>query len=150
MPNLEMDALARQMPLLSRMSMPVCRPTVLVVDDEPLVCNALKFLLDRFGFDTVMAQSGAEALEYLKQKQFQLVITDFAMPRMTGVDLAAAIKAMCPTQPILMLTAYAERFWSEPVPAVDKILSKPISLPKLQEAIKLVNTATATANSIRR
>jgi len=38
------------------------------------------------------------------------------------------------------LTAYAERFWSEPVPAVDKILAKPISIPKLQEAIKLVSS----------
>jgi CheY-like chemotaxis protein len=131
------------------MDTPACRPTILVVDDEPLVCNALKFLLDRFGFDTVMAQSGAEALECFKQKQFQLVITDYAMPRMSGVDLASAIKAACPEQPILMLTAYAERFWAEPVPGVDKILSKPISLPKLQEAIKLVGAGTATGNSIR-
>jgi CheY-like chemotaxis protein len=130
------------------MSTPAVRPTVLVVDDEPLVCNALKFLLDRFGFDTVMAQSGAEALECLKDKQFQLVITDYAMPRMSGVDLAAAIKAVCPGQPILMLTAYAERFWSERVPGVDKVLSKPISLPKLQEAIKLMEAGTATGNSI--
>src|SRR2546430_11507600 len=123
----------------SAMNTPGCRPTVLVVDDEPLVCNALKFLLDRFGFDTVMAQSGAEALDCFKQKEFDLVITDFAMPRMSGVDLAIAIKARSPNQPILMLTAYAERFWSEPVAAVDKILAKPISIPKLQEAIKLVS-----------
>jgi len=131
------------------MNTPGTRPTVLVVDDEPLVCNALKFLLDRFGFDTVLAQSGAEALECLKEKQFQLVITDFSMPRMTGVDLAIAIKAMSPEQPILMLTAYAERFWTESVPAVDKILAKPISLPKLQEAIKLVGAPTQTCNSIK-
>lgn len=120
------------------MSMPATRPTVLVVDDEPLVCNALKFLLERFGFDAVMALSGAEALDRFQQQEFQLVITDFAMPRMTGVDLAVAIKAKAPQQRVLMLTAYAERFWSEPVAAVDKILSKPISLPKLQEVIKMV------------
>ena len=120
------------------MSTTATRPTVLVVDDEPLVCNALKFLLERFGFDTVLALSGAEALERFQQQEFQLVITDFAMPRMTGVDLAAAIKAKVPQQRVLMLTAYAERFWSEPVVAVDKILSKPISLPKLQEVIKMV------------
>jgi len=125
------------------MNSPPCRPTVLVVDDEPLVCNALKFLLDRFGFDTVMAQSGAEALDFFKQKEFDLVITDFAMPHMSGVDLAIAIKARSPNQPILMLTAYAERFWSEPVAAVDKILAKPISIPKLQEAIKMVSAAAA-------
>ena len=120
------------------MPAPATRPTVLVVDDEPLVCNALRFLLERFGFDTVMALNGAEALERFQQQEFQLVITDFAMPRMTGVDLAAAIKAKVPQQRILLLTAYAERFWSEPVSSVDKILSKPISLPKLQEVIKMV------------
>jgi len=130
------------------MNSPLCRPTVLVVDDEPLVCNALKFLLDRFGFDTVMAQSGAEALDFFKQKEFDLVITDFAMPRMSGVDLAIAIKARSPNQPILMLTAYAERFWSEPVAAVDKILAKPISIPKLQEAIKMVSAAAAVRGPV--
>ena len=130
------------------MNSPACRPTVLVVDDEPLVCNALKFLLDRFGFDTVMAQSGAEALDCFKQKEFDLVITDFAMPRMNGVDLAIAIKARSPNQPILMLTAYAERFWSEPVAAVDKILAKPISIPKLQEAIKMVSTPAAVQGPV--
>jgi CheY-like chemotaxis protein len=131
--------LACLLPLFFRMSMPATRrPTVLVVDDEPLVCNALKFLLERFGFDAVLALSGAEALDRFQQQEFELVITDFAMPRMTGVDLASAIKAIAPHQRILLLTAYAERFWSEPVAAVDKILSKPISLPKLQEVIKMV------------
>jgi CheY-like chemotaxis protein len=111
-----------------------------VVDDEPLVCNALKLLLERFGFDTITAGSGAEALDCFGQKHFHLVITDFSMPRMSGAELAVAIKAKAPLQPILMLTAYAERFWSQPpLPAVDKILAKPISISKLQEVIKLAS-----------
>ena len=53
---------------------------------------------------------------------------------------AVAIKAKAPQQPILMLTAYAERFWAQPpLPAVDKILAKPISISKLQEVIKLAS-----------
>ncbi len=116
-----------------------CRPVALVVDDEASVCTTLKILLKLRGFETVTASSGAEALAaFEKGGEFQFVLTDFSMPEMTGLELAIAIKAKAPRQPVFLFTAYAERFRSQPpLPAIDKILEKPISMVKLDEAIAL-------------
>src|SRR5579859_6828014 len=81
---------------------------ILVVDDEPFVCDAVKMMLAFDGHTVETANSGKDALELLEKKKFDVVITDFAMPAMKGDELAAAIKARCPGQPVVMITAYAE------------------------------------------
>src|SRR5205809_8037759 len=81
---------------------------ILVVDDEPFVCDAVKMMLDFDGHVVDTASSAKAALEMFDKGSFDLVITDFAMPEMKGDELAAAIKARRPTQPVVMITAYAE------------------------------------------
>ena len=81
---------------------------ILVVDDEPLVCDAVRMMLDFDGHQVKTAASGKEALAMFQEGQFDLVITDFEMPGMKGDELAAAIKAQAPNQPVVMITAYAE------------------------------------------
>jgi len=116
------------------------RPIVLVVDDEPSVCTTVKILLKLRGFDVVTVESGAEALVIFGDgEEFRFVITDFSMPGMTGVELAAAIKAKAPRHPILLLTGYGEQFQSQPPLGIDRILEKPISMVKLDEAIRMLN-----------
>jgi len=66
---------------------------VMVVDDEPDLCETVKLLLEGKGFETVAAQSGAEALKKLKEERVDLVLIDFFMPEMTGRALAAEIRA---------------------------------------------------------
>ena len=78
--------------------MPITAPAfpprkILVVDDEPFVCDAVKMMLNFDGHTVQTANSGQEALEMLERDKFDLVITDFAMPNMKGDELAAAIKA---------------------------------------------------------
>ena len=70
--------------------------TILVVDDEPLVCDAVKMMLNFDGHVVQTAASGQEALAILEKQGFDLVITDFEMPNMKGDELAAAIKARAP------------------------------------------------------
>src|SRR5206468_13061077 len=60
---------------------------------------------------------------------FRSVITDFSMPGMNGLDLAIALKAKAPRQPVMLLTAYAVQLESDPPPGIDKLLEKPISIP---------------------
>ena len=69
---------------------------ILVVDDEPLVCDAVKMMLDFDGHLVKTAGNGKEALAIFEQEPFDLVITDFEMPAMKGDELAAAIKARVP------------------------------------------------------
>lgn len=89
------------------------------------------------------AGSGKEALALFDKGKYDLVITDFAMPAMKGDELAAAIKARDPKQPIVMITAYAEMLQStgNPLPGVDFMVSKPFLLENLREAIAKVVAA---------
>ena len=113
---------------------------ILVVDDEPFVCEAVKMMLAFDGHEVKTVNSGMEALAVLETDTFDLVITDFAMSAMKGDELAAAIKARLPKQPIVMVTAYAEMFQSSghPLPGVDFLIGKPFLLENLREAIAKV------------
>lgn len=113
------------------------RKRILVVDDEPFVCDAVKLMLEFDGHEVMTASNGKEALELLDKEKFDLVITDFAMPGMKGDELASAIKARSPRQPVVMITAYAEMLRSSgnALPGVDCVISKPFLLEDLREAI---------------
>ena len=110
---------------------------ILVVDDEPLVCDAVKMMLSFDGHVVQTANNGKEALALLETNRFDLVITDFEMPGMKGDELAAAIKARSPKQPVVMITAYAEMLQAagNPLTGIDLIISKPFLLENLREAI---------------
>jgi len=110
---------------------------ILVVDDEAYVCDALKMLLTIDGHEVVTASSGAEALSLFDQKNFDVIITDYSMPVMKGDELAAAVKARKPKQPIVMVTAYVEMLTGSQTPLndIDVLVSKPFRLEQLREAI---------------
>ena len=110
---------------------------ILVVDDEPYVCDAVKMMLRFDGHDVETAASAAEALALFEKSKFDLVITDYQMPVMKGDELAVAIKSRVPEQPVVMITAHAEKLQSEnhPLTGVDMIISKPFLLENLREAI---------------
>jgi CheY-like chemotaxis protein len=114
---------------------------ILVVDDEPFVCDAVRMMLAFDGHSVETASSGKDALAMFDKSKFDLVITDFAMPLMKGDELAMEIKARNPEQPIVMITAYAEMLLASgtPIPGVDLIISKPFLLENLREAISRVS-----------
>ncbi|MFO1475876.1 MAG: response regulator [Verrucomicrobiota bacterium] len=117
---------------------------ILVVDDEPFVCDAVKMMLMFDGHQVETANNGADALALFGQGKFDVVITDFAMPVMKGDELAATIKSRAPGQPIVMITAYAEMLQNSdnPLAGVDHIVSKPFLLENLREAlVKVLGTA---------
>jgi len=118
---------------------------ILVVDDEPLVCDAVKMMLDFDGHVVETAGSAKDALAALERSKFDLVITDFEMPVMKGDELAAAIKARDPKQPVVMITAYSEMLQASgnPLTGVDLIIGKPFLLENLREAIAKVTPLTA-------
>lgn len=92
------------------------------------------------------AKSAQEALALFEAGKFDLVITDYEMPVMKGDELAAIIKARAPSQPIVMITAYAERLHAtgHPLKGVDFMVSKPFLLENLREAIAKATPATRT------
>jgi CheY-like chemotaxis protein len=124
-------------------SAPFPQRRILVVDDEPFVCDAVKMMLAFDGHSVETASSAKDALAMFDKAKFDLVITDFAMPAMKGDELALAIKARNPQQPVVMITAYAEMLQSSGnrLPGVDLIISKPFLLENLREAISRVTPA---------
>ncbi len=119
---------------------------ILLADDQQGVRDAIRFLLQVDGHAVTEARNGKEALELFAPGRFDLVITDFAMPVMAGNELAMEIKRLAPTQPILMITAYAEDLGKARNP-VDAMLNKPFSFSDLRQAIaKLLGPAEVVAN----
>ncbi|MCC2611653.1 PAS domain S-box protein [Neorhizobium sp. Rsf11] len=112
--------------------------TILAVDDDALVLMNTTLMLEDLGHVVIEAYSGAEALDTLRkgERQFDLVITDHSMPRMTGSELAAAIREKWPGLPVVLATGYAEL----PTGGDNRLprLPKPFSQNQLQDVIASV------------
>lgn len=122
-------------PLSPRPSMAsVPRLSVLVVDDDSLVRTSTSLLLEDLGHRVIGAASGAQALELFDQGEvIDLMITDMAMPKMNGAQLAHAVRVLKPDLPIILATGYAERL--EGFAAQLPRLSKPFNQMQLVEII---------------
>lgn len=84
--------------------------TILLVDDNPEVLLVHQTQLERMGHKVFTAMNGISGLEVFDQNRdaIRMIITDYKMPKMDGVELSAAIREREPDIPILMITAYAE------------------------------------------
>ncbi len=80
---------------------------ILVVDDEKDICRALDFLLSSEGYSVDTALSGEVAIEKIKEKWYDLVLTDLKMNRMDGIGLLKKAKEISPSLIVIIMTAYA-------------------------------------------
>ena len=80
---------------------------ILIVDDEEAIRESLKLVLDEAGFETVLANSGAECSQVLDQDpNFDLVSLDIKMPQESGLDTLSKIKEKYPNIKIIATTGY--------------------------------------------
>ncbi len=82
--------------------------TILFVDDEEIILNALEAVFSREGFQTLTATNGEEALRILEDREVDVVISDERMPGITGIELLSTVKKRYPEKIRIVLTAYAE------------------------------------------
>ncbi|MBR0653283.1 response regulator [Roseomonas terrae] len=88
---------------------PVTQLAVLFVEDDVLIAMATSSMLKKLGHRVTEARSGQQALAAIeKGTHFDLMITDYSMPKMTGMQLAEAVRRLRPTLPIVLATGYAE------------------------------------------
>ncbi|MFQ5501012.1 MAG: response regulator [Phycisphaerae bacterium] len=112
------------------------KPRVLLVDDENSILSALRRLLRRENYELLTASCGQEALEHLEYKPVQLVISDYRMPAMTGIQLLGEIRDRWPDTLRIILSGYSEV--SAIIAAInDGAIYKFISKPWNDEEIKL-------------
>jgi signal transduction histidine kinase/CheY-like chemotaxis protein len=108
--------------------------TVLVVDDDPLVLASTVAMLEDLGYATVEAKSGREALELQREgRQIDLVITDYAMPGMTGLQLAEELHLVKPLLPVVLATGFSDLQGTVAI-GIER-LAKPFGARELAEAI---------------
>jgi signal transduction histidine kinase/ActR/RegA family two-component response regulator len=126
--------------------------SLLVIDDDPLVAQSLLHVLSHEGHKVTTADGGQAGIDAFaaaneKARPFDVVMTDLGMPYVDGRAVAAAVKAMSPRTPVLLLTGWGQRLSTEQtVPAhVDRLLSKPPKLAELSAAL-----AELTADTERR
>ena len=110
---------------------------VLLVDDHPEVRSTTAAVLEDSGHEVLQAENGADALELLKKRKcdFDLLITDYAMPHLSGTDFLREARLICPEVPALLITGYAETEMIRDRPAGVEMLLKPFTPAKLEAAI---------------
>lgn len=82
---------------------------ILVVDDEPYICEILSRVLGSEGYTCEVASNGEAALKLLENDTFHLMISDIMMPGLSGLDLLAIVRAVHPDVAVIMLTAVDDR-----------------------------------------
>lgn|SRR5689334_14963985 len=107
---------------------------ILLVEDERWVRECIKRLLWLDAHSVTEAANGSEAVALFVKSEFDVVITDYDMPEMAGDELVANIRTLSPQQPILLISACADRFIREPSEA-DAILGKPFGVAELRQTL---------------
>ncbi|NWG14436.1 MAG: response regulator, partial [Acidobacteria bacterium] len=82
-------------------------PSVLLVDDEPNIIEILEMVLREEKMDVYTSRSGREALDVLRQKRVDVVVSDIRMPDLTGVELLREARQVAPDTAFVMMTAFA-------------------------------------------
>ena len=80
---------------------------VLVVDDEKLIVKGIRFSLEQDGYDVTCAYDGEEALEFAKQTEYDIILLDLMLPKISGLDVCQQIRDFS-SVPIIMLAAKGE------------------------------------------
>ena len=117
---------------------------VLVVDDEKLIVKGIRFSLEQDGMEVDCAYDGEEALEKVKSKEYDIILLDVMLPKLTGFEVCQQIREFS-TVPVVMLTAKGED--------MDKILgleygaddyiTKPFNILEVKARIKAIIRRTS-------
>jgi CheY-like chemotaxis protein len=115
------------------------KSTILVVDDDSVSLTLLSKLIERLNYRVVLAKSGEQALERLSQEQVELVVADYEMPGMDGLNLLEQVRASYPKVPYILVTAYSNTkviraAWE--AGAFD-FFQKPVFVERLSQTIRM-------------
>jgi len=110
---------------------------ILVIDDEPSVRAVLQACFAEDGHVVGVASNGREGLERFKSGEWDVVVTDRAMPELNGDQLAVAIKKLNPDVPVILVTGFADVMQDvgDHPAAIDLVVAKPFSRNALRKAV---------------
>ena len=111
---------------------------VLVIDDDAVVGRSFDRVLSEKGYEVSTALSGEEAMDTIKETNFDVVFTDIKMPGMDGLEVTERIKERCPWTPVVVITGYgtAENEAKASVLGASGFVRKPLT-PEMIESVTL-------------
>ena len=110
-----------------------------------MVAQTIRMALAADGHKVEIAADGEQALTMFEAGGYELVVTDFQLEKMDGLELAQAVKERAPTCPVILITAHAETVLrGGKVSNVDNLLGKPFSLAELHGALREVFSGSGT------
>jgi DNA-binding NtrC family response regulator len=114
------------------------RTEVLLLDDEPIVCERLKDFLDKKGILTEAFTDSKSALSRIKEKAFDVIVTDLKMEGPTGMDILLAVKNGGYNSEVIIITGYGpfETLREAEIVGVFEYLAKPFKMDELYTMIK--------------
>jgi len=121
-------------------SIPTGSESILVVDDEERLAIAIQRMLEHLGYKALAMTGSAATLSLFRQQpdRFDLLVTDYTMPGMTGIELAKEIIGVRPGFPIILCTGFSEKISEDAVKSVGirTLLIKPVTLRSLAETVR--------------
>jgi PAS domain S-box-containing protein len=118
------------------------RERVLVVDDEPVLADMIKEMLERLGYEAVSCTGGMQALETFREqppgRPFDLVLTDMTMPGLTGLELARELLELEPKILVVVMTGFSRSLNMDAALelGVREVIMKPVTLEKLAKTVR--------------
>ena len=115
-------------------------PQVLIVDDEPVILDLLRDVLEEAGYAVLSASNGAAALYLVQRAPVALILTDLMMPNMSGIELARRVRANADTQaiPLVLMSAAMPKNVDDLFAAV---IHKPFAIDQVVEVVRKVQLA---------
>jgi CheY-like chemotaxis protein len=116
---------------------PISKGTIVVIDDHHSTLDFLEEALTRLGYTPLLAERGAEGVELCRLNDVQLVLTDYFMPEMSGLEVAEKIKALPHPLPVILTSASHQKAHADLYrKGVDYFLNKPFRLEDLESTIE--------------
>jgi|ERR671925_529355 CheY-like chemotaxis protein len=121
--------------------------TILVVEDDPVIRENVTQLLGNQGYEIGQATDGVQALEMLKRRKFDLLLSDIVMPRMDGLTLIQHVRSSWPQTHIMVMTAYFQSASDTgfSVAGAEEFIRKPFLLDDLLSKVERVLQQPKTA-----
>ena len=112
--------------------------TILVVDDEFLVADVLMFALEDEGYQVRLANNGLRALEQLSREPVDLIITDYMMPSMNGMELAETIRTSLGEEspPIIMMSGAQAHIGRRRTDLFAAVFDKPFKMAEIMASVR--------------
>ncbi len=111
---------------------------ILVVDDEKIVCDMARVILQKEGYEVETFTDSVQALESIRNKEYDLVVTDLMMEQVSGMDILREVNRLYPTTKVIMLTAYATL--DATIEAIRErifdFFPKPVKIEELKKSVK--------------